>query len=465
MSRMNGTAPPAPTADVQDHLATQLTTRTATIGVVGLGYVGLPLAMAYAAEGYNVLGIDVSERIVDQLNRGVNHIEDVDDEELAQSVQQEVFRAESTYASIGEADVVFICVPTPVTQHKDPDTAYIEQATEAIAQHLRPGQLLILKSTTYPDTTEGVVQPILEAAAAPQGLTLGEDYFLAFSPERVDPGNKEFTTANTPVVVGGVTEACTEVAALALEQIVGTVHRVSSPKVAEMEKLLENIFRSVNIALVNELAQLCDRVGGIDIWEVVEAAGTKPFGFMKFTPGPGIGGHCIPIDPYYLSWLARKYDFETSFITLAARINEEMPFYVADAVMRAVAHSPVALKDARVLLLGVSFKPNVADTRHSPAERVVQVLRKRGVTHISYTDPHVSEYSVTVNGTREPLPGHPLTAETLADHDVAILLTNHAALDYEMIAAHAPMIVDTRNALRDIPCDEEKLVVLGSGSF
>ncbi len=465
MSRMNGTAPPAPTADVQDHLATQLTTRTATIGVVGLGYVGLPLAMAYAAEGYNVLGIDVSERIVDQLNRGVNHIEDVDDEELAQSVQQEVFRAESTYASIGEADVVFICVPTPVTQHKDPDTAYIEQATEAIAQHLRPGQLLILKSTTYPDTTEGVVQPILEAAAALQGLTLGEDYFLAFSPERVDPGNKEFTTANTPVVVGGVTEACTEVAALALEQIVGTVHRVSSPKVAEMEKLLENIFRSVNIALVNELAQLCDRVGGIDIWEVVEAAGTKPFGFMKFTPGPGIGGHCIPIDPYYLSWLARKYDFETSFITLAARINEEMPFYVADAVMRAVAHSPVALKDARVLLLGVSFKPNVADTRHSPAERVVQVLRKRGVTHISYTDPHVSEYSVTVNGTREPLPGHPLTAETLADHDVAILLTNHAAFDYEMIAAHAPMIVDTRNALRDIPCDEEKLVVLGSGSF
>lgn len=465
MSRLNGTASLAPTADVQDHLTTQLTTRTATIGVVGLGYVGLPLAMAYAAEGYNVLGIDVSERIVDQLNHGVNHIEDVDDEELAQSVEEEVFRAESTYASIGKADVVFVCVPTPVTQHKDPDIAYIEQATAAMAEHLRPGQLLILKSTTYPDTTEGVVQPILEAAAAERGLTLGEDYFLAFSPERVDPGNREFTTANTPVVVGGVTEACTEVAAVALEQIVGTVHRVSSPKVAEMEKLLENIFRSVNIALVNELAQLCDRVGGIDIWEVVEAAGTKPFGFMKFTPGPGIGGHCIPIDPYYLSWLARKYDFETSFITLAARINEEMPFYVADAVMRAVAHSPVALKDARILLLGVAFKPNVADTRHSPAERVVQVLRKRGVTTIGYTDPHVSDYSVMVNGTREQLPGHRFTAETLADHDVAILLTNHAAFDYEMIAAHAPMIVDTRNALQNIPCDEEKLVVLGSGSF
>ncbi len=465
MSRMNGTTTSLPTVDVQGHLETQLTTRTATIGIVGLGYVGLPLAMAYVAEGYDVLGIDVSERIVDQLNRGVNHIEDVDDDELARSVDEEVFRAEATYASIGEADVVFVCVPTPVTQHKDPDTTYIEQATATMAEHLRPGQLLILKSTTYPDTTEGVVQPILERAGAAKGLTLGEDYFLAFSPERVDPGNKEYTTATTPVVVGGVTPACTEVAALALEQIVGTVHQVSSPKVAEMEKLLENIFRSVNIALVNELAQLCDRVGGIDIWEVVEAAGTKPFGFMKFTPGPGIGGHCIPIDPYYLSWLARKYDFETSFITLAARINEEMPFYVADAVMRAVAHLPVALKDARVLLLGVSFKPNVADTRHSPAERVLQVLRKRGVTDISYTDPHVPEYTVRVNGTAEELPGLPLTAEVLENHDVAILLTDHAAFDYEMIAAHAPMIVDTRNALRDIPCDEEKLVVLGSGSF
>jgi len=465
MSRMNGTAPPTPTADVQDHLATQLTTRTATIGIVGLGYVGLPLAMAYAAEGYDVLGIDVSERIVNQLNRGVNHIEDVDDDELAHRVDEGAFHAEATYASIGEADVVFVCVPTPVTQHKDPDTTYIEQATAAMAKHLRPGQLLILKSTTYPDTTEGVVQPLLEKAGAAKGLTLGEDYFLAFSPERVDPGNKEYTTATTPVVVGGVTEACTEVAAVALEQIVGTVHRVSSPKVAEMEKLLENIFRSVNIALVNELAQLCDRVGGIDIWEVVEAAGTKPFGFMKFTPGPGIGGHCIPIDPYYLSWLARKYDFETSFITLAARINEEMPFYVADAVMRAVAHLPVALKDARVLLLGVSFKPNVADTRHSPAERVLQVLRKRGVSSVSYTDPHVPAYEVRVNGSAEELPRLPLTPEVLEDHDVAIVLTNHTAFDYEMIAAHAPMIVDTRNALRDISCEEEKLVVLGSGSF
>ncbi|NBC01583.1 MAG: nucleotide sugar dehydrogenase [Bacteroidetes bacterium] len=465
MSRLNGTSPSIPTVDIPDHLATQLTTRTATIGIVGLGYVGLPLAMAYAAEGYDVLGIDVSERIVDQLNRGVNHIEDVDDAELARRVDEEAFRAEATYASIGEADVVFVCVPTPVTQHKDPDTTYIEQATAAMARHLRPGQLLILKSTTYPDTTEGVVQPILEKAGAANGLTLGEDYFLAFSPERVDPGNKEYTTATTPVVVGGVTEACTDVAALALEQIVGTVHRVSSPKVAEMEKLLENIFRSVNIALVNELAQLCDRVGGIDIWEVVEAAETKPFGFMKFTPGPGIGGHCIPIDPYYLSWLARKYDFETSFITLAARINEEMPFYVADAVMRAVAHLPVALSDARVLLLGVSFKPNVADTRHSPAERVLQVLRKRGVTNVSYTDPHVPAYKVQVNGSAEELPRLPLTPEVLEQHDVAIVLTDHTAFDYEMIAAHAPMIVDTRNALRDIPCAEDKLVVLGSGSF
>jgi len=465
MSHINGTITLATSAGAQEHLESQLATRTARIGIVGLGYVGLPLAMAYVDEGYDVLGVDVSERIVSQLNSGINHIEDVDDAELQTSVQGRKFWADQTYDEIGSADVIFVCVPTPVTEHKDPDTAYIEQATAAIAEHLRSGQLVVLKSTTYPDTTEGIVQPILEAAAAERGLTLGQDYFLAFSPERVDPGNQQFTTANTPVVVGGVTESCTEVASLALEQIVGTVHRVSSPKVAEMEKLLENIFRSVNIALVNELAQLCDRVGGIDIWEVVEAAGTKPFGFMKFTPGPGIGGHCIPIDPYYLSWVARKYDFETSFITLAARINEDMPFYVADAVMRAVAQLPVAMSEARILLLGVSFKPNVADTRHSPAERVLQVLRKRGVTNISYSDPHVSEYSAMVNGVREQLPGYPLTAEVLADHDVAVLLTDHVAFDYELIAQHAPMIVDTRNALKDIPCDEEKVLVLGSGSF
>ena len=465
MSALNGSATHTTVAPPQAQLQERLQTNTAKIGVVGLGYVGLPLAMAYYERGFQSIGVDVNSQTVARLNRGVNHIEDVDDTTLASSVEEKRFRCFDNYASIGQADVVFICVPTPVTQHKDPDTTYIEQATQAIARHLRAGQLIILKSTTYPDTTEGIVQPILEEAGAARGLELGKDYFLAFSPERVDPGNKEFTTSNTPVVVGGVTDACTDMAALALEQIVGDVHRVSSPKVAEMEKLLENIFRSVNIALVNELAQLCDRVGGINIWEVVDAADTKPFGFMRFTPGPGIGGHCIPIDPYYLSWLARKYDFETSFITLAARINEEMPFYVADAVMRAVAQLPVALGDAKVLLLGVAFKPNVGDTRHSPAERVLQVLRKRGVTNITYADPHVSELDVHVNGKRETLPGLLANEETLRSHDVAIILTNHDAFDYGLIADAAPMIVDTRNAMADVDCDPDKLVLLGSGSF
>ncbi|MEZ4698187.1 MAG: nucleotide sugar dehydrogenase, partial [Rhodothermales bacterium] len=306
----------------------KLEDRTAVIGVVGLGYVGLPLAVEYAKMGFKTIGIDLNSERVLRLNEGHNYIQDVDDVDLANVVEKGTFHAADDFRATEEVDVFFICVPTPVTPHKEPDMKYIESASRAISEHLRPGQLVILKSTTYPDTTEGVVQPILAEAAKKESMLLGRDYFLAFSPERIDPGNEKFTTANTPVVVGGVTRACTELASKAMGQVVNHIHPVSSPKVAEMEKLLENIFRSVNIALVNELARLCDRMGGISIWEVVEAAATKPFGYMPFQPGPGIGGHCIPVDPYYLSWLARKYDFETSFITLAARINEEMPYKV-----------------------------------------------------------------------------------------------------------------------------------------
>jgi len=438
---------------------------SATIGVAGLGYVGLPLAVEYAAAGFEAIGIEPNEARTAKLNDGVNYIDDLDDAQVASLVQQGRLRASTDYSDAGDVDVFFLCVPTPVTEHKEPDTKYIEAATRSIAEHLRPGQLIILKSTTYPDTTEGVVQPILEEAAAEKGLTLGEDYFLAFSPERIDPGNKEFTTANTPVVVGGVTDACTEVAEAALRAIIAQVHVAPSPKVAEMEKLLENIFRSVNIALVNELAKLCDRIDDLSMWDVIEAAKTKPFGFMPFYPGPGLGGHCIPIDPYYLSWLARRYDFETSFITLAARVNEGMPYYVTEAVVEQIARQPVRLQDAKVLVLGVAFKGNVDDTRHSPAETIIRLLREKGVDQVAFADPHVESFAVhTANSDTRPVEKEPLTAETLQAHDVAVLVTNHDAFDTELIATHANAIVDTRNALSDIADDRRhKICLLGGG--
>lgn len=444
-------------------LKEKIETKEAIIGVVGLGYVGVPLIMAYAKQGFRTVGIDLAGERVQRLNEGESYIQDVEGEVLQQAIAAGRFEARDSYASIGEADIVFICVPTPVTEHKDPDTRYIEASARSIAAQLRPGQLIVLKSTTYPNTTEGLVLPILEEAARKEGWQLGKDYFLAFSPERVDPGNRTFTTENTPVVVGGVTEACTEVAALALQQIVALVHPVSSPRVAEMEKLLENIFRSVNIALVNELARLCDRMGGLSIWEVVEAAATKPFGFMPFNPGPGVGGHCIPIDPYYLSWLARKYDFETSFITLAARVNEEMPFYVSQAVMRAVAAQPVALADAKVLILGVAFKKDVDDTRHSPALRVIEVLKGQGVEHIAYTDPYVPHLKVHLPAETLDLESVPLTDAAIEEYDVLVILTEHTRFPYARIVEKARAVVDTRNALKDVSYDSDKIYLLGGG--
>lgn len=457
----NGQQPDAVSALLQ-----ALNNQSATIGVAGLGYVGLPLAVEYAAAGFEAIGIELSETRTAQLNAGTNYIDDLDDVEVAALVDRGMLRATTTYDESADIDVFFLCVPTPVTEHKEPDTKYIEASTRSIAEHLRPGQLIIVKSTTYPDTTEGVVRPILEEAAAERGLTLGEDYFLAFSPERIDPGNKEYTTANTPVVVGGVTDACTTVAEAALHAIIEHVHVAPSPKVAEMEKLLENIFRSVNIALVNELAKLCDRIEGLSMWDVIEAAKTKPFGFMPFYPGPGLGGHCIPIDPYYLSWLARRYDFETSFITLAARVNESMPYYVAEAVVEQIARQPVRLSDATVLVLGVAFKGNVDDTRHSPAETVIRLLREKGVDRVAFADPHVETFAVHgPDGSTTPVAKKPLTPEVLQSHDVAVLITDHEAFDTELIATHADSIVDTRNALSDIQDERrEKIHLLGGGS-
>jgi UDP-N-acetyl-D-glucosamine dehydrogenase len=443
----------------------RLVSKQAVIGVIGLGYVGLPLALSYAENGFLTRGIDLNPNRVMRLNAGLNGSSDIDGNALRAALQARRFTASEQNDGLASCDVIFICVPTPVTHHKAPDTSCIEDAARSVAEHLRPGQLVILRSTTYPETPEGLVQPILEAAAGKQDLLLGRDYFLAFSPERIDPGNSYFNTENTPVVVGGVTEACTELAALALEQVSTHIHTVSSPKVAELEKLLENIFRSVNIALVNELAQLCDRMGGISIWEVVEAAATKPFGFMPFTPGPGIGGHCIPIDPYYLSWLSRKHDFETSFITLAARVNEDMPFYVGKAVLRAVANQPVRLRDAKVLILGVSFKKDVDDTRHAPAEKVFEILQSQGIKHLAYSDPHVPTYTVRTPAGPKTLESVPMTQETLQEHDVVVILTDHSSFQYAQIAKHARTVVDTRNALKDIPHDRDKVMLLGGGRF
>mgnify|MGYP006279853651 CR=1 FL=1 len=447
-----------------ESLASKLRTKQACIGVVGLGYVGLPLAVEFADSGFHTIGFDVDPDCVDRLNAGDNWNDDVDDTTVQRVVEEDMLVAETDFDRAGEVDVFFVCVPTPLTEHNDPDTSYIETATQSIAEHLRPGQLVVLKSTTYPGTTEEVMQPILGEAAAKKNLQCGRDYFLAFSPERIDPGNDEYTTGNTPIVVGGVTETGTEVAELALQQIVGQVHRVNSPKVAEMEKLLENIFRSVNIALVNELAQLCDRMGDVSMWDVIDAAATKPFGFMPFYPGPGLGGHCIPVDPHYLSWLARRHDFETSFITLAAQVNEQMPFYVANAVVEAIAEQPVRLQDAKVLVLGVAFKKNVDDTRHAPARTVIRLLREKGIGQIRFADPHVEAFSV--NDGQEgsvDVPRVDVTEEVLEAHDVAVLLTDHDDFPYETISDHLPTIIDARNGF-DGAAGKDDIWLLGGGA-
>jgi len=435
------------------------------VGIVGLGYVGLPLAVEFARQGYRTVGIDVNSERILRLQSGENYISDVDDDNLREQIGCGRLTAEDGFDSAETLDAVFICVPTPVTINKDPDVSYIVSVAEELSKWIRPGQLFVLKSTTFPNTTEGVFLPILEAVASKRGLEVGRDFFLAFSPERIDPGNKQFTTANTPVVIGGVTPACTEVTTALLKKIVSSVYPVSSPKVAEMEKLLENIFRSVNIALVNELAQLCDRIGGISIWEVVEAAASKPFGYMPFHPGPGLGGHCIPVDPYYLSWYARSHDFETSFITLSARVNEQMPFYVAGAVTRALASLPIRMEDARVLVLGVAFKRDVDDTRHSPSIKLIELLEKRGIGTVEFSDPHVPRIAIKKNGSEETIESIPITRDAIRSYDIVVIGTDHSGFNYSEIAEHASVVIDTRNALSHVPHSRDKVRLLGGGAF
>ena len=439
------------------NLKEKILKKKARIGVVGLGYVGLPLAVEYADKGYETIGIDIDEEKVNKLNKGENYILDIESERVKKLVKSGRLKAMSDYSCSGSLDVIFICVPTPFTENKEPDISYIINATENIARRLRRGQLIILKSTTFPTTTEKYVLPILEGT----GLKVGVDFYLAFSPERIDPGNKKWTVSNTPIIVGGVTKKCTELASLITSQIVNHVHKVSSPRVAEMAKLLENIFRSVNIALVNELAQLCDRMGGIDIWEVIEAASTKPFGFMPFYPGPGIGGHCILIDPYYLAWLARAYDFHTNFIELAAETNENMPFYVKNMILRELSYIPVSLKEAKILFLGVAFKKDVDDTRHSPALKIMELLIQDGAENIYYNDPYVPR--VYINGNY--FESIKLTRDVLKRSDIVVITANHSVYDYGMIARNSKVVIDTRNAMKSIKNGKAKIVKIGGGIY
>ncbi|AGA70631.1 nucleotide sugar dehydrogenase [Desulfitobacterium dichloroeliminans LMG P-21439] len=426
---------------------------TATVGVIGLGYVGLPLAVEKGKVGFPVIGFDINAARVAKVNAGDNYIGDVKDEELQALTQKGKITATTDYARLTECDVVVICVPTPLTVTRDPDISYIRASSEQIAKYLKPGQLVTLESTTYPGTTEEVILPMLEAS----GLKVGKDFFLAFSPERVDPGNKRFTTNNTSKVVGGMTPVCLEVAYTFYNQTIVNVVPVSSPAAAELTKVFENTYRAVNIALVNELMLLCDRMG-IDIWEVVEAAGTKPFGIQTFWPGPGVGGHCIPIDPFYLTWKAREYDFHTRFIELAGEINVEVSYHVINKVIRALNGENKSLKDAKVLILGVAYKKDIDDVRESPALKIMELLRKNGA-NISYHDPYIPVIEPH-GGSTMHLDSIELTDEALAAADCVLILTDHSSIDYDRIVDKANLVVDTRNATKNVETNREKIVKL-----
>jgi len=431
-------------------LLEKITKRTATVGVVGLGYVGLPLAVLQAKTGYRVVGIDEAAEKVARVNRGENYISDVDVAELQQVVRAGRLSATQEFGALRECDVVLICVPTPLTRNKEPDISAIVKVTRELTKHLHPDLLVVLESTTYPGTTEGVLLPML----AQSGLKIGQELYLAFSPERVDPGNRSFKTHNTFKLVGGVTPACLEIARTFYEQSVVKIFPVSSPRVAEMTKVFENVFRSVNIALVNELAVLCDRMG-LNVYEVIDAAATKNFGFMPFYPGPGVGGHCIPLDPYYLAWKAKEYDLHTRFIELAGEINEGMPYYVVAKLQRLLNRRGRCLNGASILVLGVTYKADVADPRETPALKVMELLQQEGTT-LAYVDP----YTPAVEVAGRSYAAVPLTAQRVAQSDCALILTAHSAFDYELIVRHAPLVFDTRNGTRHVVHRKENVVLL-----
>lgn len=442
-----------------NRLLTRIENKSARVGIIGLGYVGLPLAAGLAKCGYFVIGIDANQNKVDTLNGGVSYIPDVPSTDVKELVDRERLQATTDYKALQEADIIFICVPTPFDSMKAPDLTYVRQAVNGIKPYMRQGQLVILQSTTYPGTTEEVVQPVLEES----GFIAGKDFFLAFSPERIDPGNSNFTVENTPKVIGGINQESAKLAGALLTYLTPQIHFVSSPRAAEMTKLLENIFRSVNIALVNELAILSERMG-IDFWEVIEAAKTKPFGFMPFYPSPGVGGHCIPVDPYYLSWKAREYDFYTRFIELAAEVNGDMPYHTVDIVKQGLNRYSKSLRDAKILILGVAFKSNIDDARNSPAERVIELLIKEGA-QISYHDPYVPRFQVggdVVLKEKVKFESVTLTSTILGAMDCVVIITGHRNIDYDWVVKQSKLVIDTRNTTQHIIENRGKIMRLGA---
>ncbi|MBM7661616.1 UDP-N-acetyl-D-glucosamine dehydrogenase [Bacillus mesophilus] len=426
--------------NVGQKLLDKLNSRNAVIAVVGLGYVGLPLAVEKAKAGYKVIGFDVQQERVDMVNNGVNYIGDIVNEELTEMVNSGKLSATIDYSKISEVDAVAICVPTPLDQYMQPDTSYVESSSREIAKYLHEGMLVVLESTTYPGTTEEIVKPFLEES----GLKCGEDFFIAYSPERVDPGNKLYNTKNTPKVVGGITDNCTIIASAMYRNVLeGEVHEVSSPAVAEMEKIYENTFRHINIALANEMAVLCNRMG-IDVWEVINAAATKPYGFMPFYPGPGLGGHCIPIDPFYLTWKAREFNYHTRLIELAGEINNAMPEYVVERMMKILNEDKKSLNGSNVLILGVAYKKDIDDVRESPVLEILKELDKAGANWKT-VDPYVTEFRHCSVKAKT----YQLTDDLLAEADIVLITTDHSDFVYSDIAQKAKVIFDTRNAMKN----------------
>lgn len=437
-------------SQLRDMLIKKLENKTAKLGVVGLGYVGLPLAVEKAKAGYKVIGFDVQDKKVEMVNEGHNYIGDVVNADLKKIVEEGMLKATTDFSFVAEVDAVSIAVPTPLDLYKQPDLSYVVNSTKSVAKYLHKGMLVVLESTTYPGTTEEVLRPILEET----GLKCGEDFFLAFSPERVDPGNKQFKTKNTPKVVGGCTSDCTEVAATLYKNVLeGEIHTVSSPAIAEMEKILENTFRNINIALVNEIAMLCNKMK-IDVWEVIDAAKTKPYGFMPFYPGPGLGGHCIPLDPFYLEWKAKEYDFHTRLIETSGDINDRMPEFVVDNVMKLLNKEKKAMNGAKVLLMGVAYKNDIDDMRESPALKVIEHLEKQGA-NVIICDPYVPEFEhknkkyYSIDWT-----------EVIDESDIVVITTNHSNIDYEALVEKAKIVYDTRNATKEVKNNREKIYKL-----
>lgn len=433
-------------------LKERLQNKTATLGVIGLGYVGLPLAVEKAKAGYRTIGFDIQESKVNMVNASQNYIGDVVNEDLEEIVKSGNLTATTDFAQVAKADCVCICVPTPLDIYKQPDISYVKASAESIVPYMHKEMLIVLESTTYPGTTEELLKPIFESS----GMKCGVDFYLAFSPERVDPGNLRYKTKNTPKVVGGMTATCTEIAACLYESILeAPIHRVSSPAIAEMEKILENTYRNINIGLVNELAILCNRMG-INFWEVVDAAATKPYGFQAFYPGPGLGGHCIPLDPYYLSWKAREYGFHTSMIESSMMINDRMPEYCVERASKILNRSKKSLSASRILVLGVAYKQDMDDYRESPAVRVIEELEKNSAV-VKHYDPYISEYrdehGVIKKGESQ------LTAELIESADLVMVTTAHTKVDYDFVQQHAKAIFDTKNAMKEV-LNREKIELL-----